>query len=655
MLFAFLAPPKTFKEDLKMFKKFLAVLLILLLSFSALAACGKEAAKEETTPEKKEEKKTETSTKEESPAPKEVAQEYLSIYSDEVTTMNYLTSATTNEFAVAANLVDTLIDYDKYGLVTPGLAQDWSTSEDGLTWTFHLRDTNWVDHKGKTYAPVVAQDFVDAMKYILDPTHESKTANIAYNVIENAQDYYDGKISDFSQVGIKATDEKTLVYTLKKPTPYFLSMLTYVCFFPANGKFLAEKGDLFGTSNENLLYNGAYILETFEPQSRRVLVKNESYWDKENIFIEKLKYKYNKEAATLGPELYLRGEISSVSIPASSIDEWMKDASKKEMVRPSTTNFYTYFYALNFKPEFEAQYEPENWKIVVNNTNFRKSIFHAIDRKAAMLTSEPYNPEGRISNTITPKNFVAIKGLDYSQIDALGDISKVNSFNSDQALRYKEKALEELKGKATFPVKIPMPYNTGGTEATNRAQVLEQQLEKLLGADYVDILILPFPPTGYLNATRRAGNYGLMECNWGPDYADPETYSDPFARDSNYNFPEFCQEKDADGNNLYENYEKTLTQAKNEVLDLNKRYALFAKAESYLIQNAFVIPYAVGGGGYVSSKINPFESQYSPFGVSAERWKGQKILEKPLSTEEFLKLQEKWQEERLAALAKASK
>ena len=396
-------------------------------------------------------------------------QEYRIVYSGEVTTLNYLVTSSTNEFAIAANLVDTLIDYDRYGVVQPCLATEWSVSDDGLVWTFKLREgVKWLTHEGEEYAEVTAQDFVDAMKYILNPANESRTANIAYSVLKNAEEYYNGEITDFEQVGVKAIDKYTLEYTLKEPTPYFLSMLTYVCFFPVNGQFLEEVGDKFGTDNLNLLYNGAYILETFEPQNRRVLVANEDYWDKENVHIKKIVHTYNKEAATLAPELFLRGEVDYATISSDILDEWMSDPEKEAMIRPNRTSFYSYFYCFNFDPQFPEEYEPDNWKIVVNNRNFRKSLFHALDRKAAMLTAEPYDPEKRISNTITPKNFVDLDGVDYTQLGSLADISNRDSFNEKLALEYKEKALQELEGKAKFPVKVLMPYNTSVSDWANR-------------------------------------------------------------------------------------------------------------------------------------------------------------------------------------------
>lgn len=584
--------------------------------------------------------------------PAEVPQEYRTVYSGEITTLNYLTTASTNEFALAANFVDSLIDYDRYGVAQPCLATEWKLSDDGLVWTLKLREgVKWVTHEGKEYAELTAQDFVDAMKYVLDSKNESQTANIAYSVIKNAEKFYNAEITDFEQVGIKAKDKYTLEYTLEKPTPYFLSMLTYVCFFPVNGKFLSEAGDKFGTDNANILYNGAYMMETYEPQTRRVLAANENYWDKENIYIKKITQTYNKEAATLAPELVLRGEIDYAELPSSIIDEWMKDETKKDKLRPQRTTFYTYFYCFNFDPKFPAEFEPDNWKTVVNNLNFRKSLFHALDRKAAMLTSEPYDPEKRILNTITPKNFVDLDGKDYTQIGKLADFTNTDSFNSKLALGFKEKVLTELKGKAKFPVKVLMPYNTGMTEWTNRAQVIEQQMENLLGTDYIDIILDPKPPTGFLKDVRRAGNYAFLECNWGPDYADPETYTDPFTPDNNYNWPHLAEGyKEANGKNTYENM---VNAAKAEVLDMAKRYTLFAEAEAFFIDQAFVIPYAAGGGGYLASKLNPFESQYSPFGLSSERYKGQKVMEKPMNSEQYTEGLAIWEKERAEALKAA--
>lgn len=632
-------------------KKLLSLLLVLTMVLTACSG-GTTPAPSEPAPSEK-------------PAGEDITeggkyaeeQVYKTVYAEEIQTINYLTTATNVEFALAANLVDTLVDYDKYGVIQPALAESWSVSDDGLTYTFKLRKgVKWVDYEGKEVAETTANDFVSAAQYLLTPENESATANLFYGVIKNAEAYFNKEITDFTQVGVRAVDDYTLEYTLIEPIPYFESMLTYVCFFPAYGPFLEEMGDQFGTSNTTLLYNGAYILSEFEPQMQRILTKNPTYWDAANIHITELDYKYNKEATALSGEMYKRGEITAVTIPPASIDEWMNNPELKDQVRPGTLGSYTYFYTFNFEPKFDAEYEPENWKIAVNNSNFRNSIKYAFNRAAAMQTEEPYNPEYRIINTITPPNFAAQGGLDFTKTGKLADVAKSEFYNVDKAKEYKDKAKEELTAAgAKFPVKILMPYNTNSSSWANEAQVVKQQLESTLGTDYVEVTLLPHAPTGFLDGTRRAGNYSFMKVNWGPDYADPQTYTDPFVRDGNYNFPEYATEVNADGKNIYEAYEAKVNEAKAELVDLTKRYELFAEAEAMLIDNAFVVPYNVSGGGYMASKVHPFEAPYSSFGISSERWKGQKLLAKPMNTQEFEAAQKEWQAARDAALKEAAK
>ncbi|MBE5798470.1 MAG: peptide ABC transporter substrate-binding protein [Clostridiales bacterium] len=590
---------------------------------------------------------------------------YRTLYSGEFTSLNYLTTATTNEFAMAANVIDTLVEYDKYGQVQPSLAESWEYDEANLTYTFKLReDATWVKADGTEYAKVTAHDFVAAAKYILDAANASSTANIFYSVIAGAEDYYLGTstpeegaepypVMDWETVGVKALDDYTLQYTLVEPVPYFLSMVTYVCFMPVNADFLAEKGADFGvaTSNENLLYNGAYVLSTFEPQQKRVYTKNAANWDADNVLIETIEQTYNKEAATISPELYKRGDIDDASIDSTIAAEWLSDEATADLIHPvRQSGFYTYFYAFNFDPQFDAAYEPENWKIAVNNENFRKSIYAGLDRVKAMLVTDPDNPEALMFNTVTPPEFVSIDGVDYTEMGALAPITElgVDTFNEEAALAYKAAAVEELQAAgATLPIKILMSYNPSTTGWAEECVVVEQQLESLLGTDYIDIMIEAGPSSGFLAEVRRSGKYALLKCNWGPDYADPNTYTDPFY-DGTYNWPEKATEyNDENGNSIYYNM---VDAARAVTADLTERYLAYAEAEAYLIEKAFIIPFGYGNGGYTASRLNPFESQFAPFGISNERYKGQTLLEKPMNTDEYFEAYDLWEEER-AALA----
>ena len=409
-------------------KKYFALLLVLLMAVSVLAGCGPKEPVDE--------------------GPEQI---YKTVYSGEVTTLNYLITSSTLEFGLAANMVDTLVEYDNLGIIKPCLAEDWKVSADGLTWTFNIRPgVYWYDHEGNQVAEVVAQDWVDSLKYVFTQENEAANANLAYRVIKNAQAYYNKEITDFSQVGVKAKDKYVLEFTLEKAVPYFLSMLDYSVFMPANGEFLAQQGSMFGADNTRLLYNGAYIMTTFEHQNRRVLTKNEKYWDADNVHIKEIQYQYNAEAATVAPQMYLDGEITGVTIPSALIDEWMKDEELSKIVRPNRPSTYSYFYALNFDPHFDEEYEPDNWKVAVNNLNFRKSLFHGLNRYAAMVTAEPYFPENKLNNTITPYGFADVNGKDYTSIGSLAKFTNTESFNEDLAKQYRDKAKAELEGKVTF-------------------------------------------------------------------------------------------------------------------------------------------------------------------------------------------------------------
>ena len=379
---------------------------------------------------------------------------------------------------------------------------------------------------------------------------------------------------------------------------------------------------------------------------------NENYWDKDEIYISRINYNYNKEAKTLAPELFLRGEVSEADIPAEILDEWINDDTRKNMLieKPSSTS--SNFLGFNFEPLYEEEYGPDNWSKAVNNENFRKSIYYAVDREAAVMTSYPYGYEEQMLNTITTKNFVNVDGVDYTELEPLKEISKTDQFQEDKALEYKEKALEELQGTVTFPVTIVMPYNTSTLALTNRVQVEKQQLENLLGSDYISIELVPYPPTNYLKESRSSGKFSLMEMGWGPDYADPAGYTEVMTSDTSigtkYSRPYLAEDlKDADGNSIYENMIK---EAKAETTDIGKRYELFAEAEAYLIEHALVIPLYASGGGYRATYLDPFSAHCTQFGRNLDKYKGAKVLDQPMSQEEYKAAEAQYQEERIAAL-----
>ncbi|MBQ9196926.1 MAG: peptide ABC transporter substrate-binding protein, partial [Clostridia bacterium] len=533
---------------------------------------------------------------------------YSALYSGEITTLNYLVTTTTNEFGLCANLIDTLVEYDRYGQVQPSLATAWTTSEDGLVWTFSLRqDATWVDAEQNVIAGVTANDFVAAAQYILNAQNASSSANILYDNIVGAEAYYNGTATpeegqepapmmDWDTVGIKALDDYTIEYTLLQPTPYFLSMVDYVCFMPVYAPFLEEKGEAFGaaTGNDTILYNGAYVLSEFAPQERRVLTKNEKNWDAANVTIDKLEFIYNKEASTISAQLFLNGEVDSAAIDQAIATEWLADPEKADFIRPERpSSFYSYFFAFNFDPQFDAAYEPDNWAKAVVNENFRKSIYYGLDRLKAKLVSEADNAESLLFNSVTPTNFVFSNGVDFVNMGALEQITALgtDTYQPDTALEYAAQAKAELEAEGvTFPIKVLFPYNPGSSGWDEECQVVEQQLEELFGADYIDLIVEAGPSSGFLTAVRRSGNYAFLKCNWGPDYSDPQTFTDPFTEGNSYQFAY----KNTAMDEVMQGYYDLVEKAKAITDDIEARYLAFADVEAYLVDHAIIVPYGFG-------------------------------------------------------------
>jgi oligopeptide transport system substrate-binding protein len=578
---------------------------------------------------------------------------FRNAYSSEFTTLDY-NNTSTSAIGLHGNLTScTLVEWDEYTILRPNLATGWTVSPDGLVYTFKLRnDVNWYTSKGEVWGPATARDFVETAKWMLIKENACAINNNLIAMLKNAKEFNDGTITDFNQVGIYAPDDYTLVYTLLRPTPYFLSALTYTSFYPSPGKFRAEMGKNYGTSNDTLLYSGPYIMTVFDPENRRVYERNEKYWNAQRYPLKTIEEIYNKEAATIGPELYLRGEIDETLIPLAILDEWLKDPEKSKNLYQTSSSIYTNFLAFNFDPRYGAEYGPENWRKAVNNLNFRKSFYHGVNKTLMATTLDANNPDRRMLNTFVLPTRFAAGGMDYTQFPPLRDIADKATYDLRLAQDHKAKAMAELRGAVTFPVKVVMPYDTGDPSLVNRVQLLEQQMERDLGTDYIDVVLVPYPSTGYLTNTRNAGVFSFFETRWGPDYADPMSVLDPFNADiavgTRYGRVYLAEEGlGPDGKPVFQSL---LIKADAEVLDIVKRYTLFAEAERYLIDNAYALPYYLSGFDYYVSRLDPFSGLSTRNGPIRTKYAGKALLDRPYTTEEYKAAEARFNQAREAAL-----
>ena len=621
---------------------------------------------------------------------------YTVLYARQPATLNYLICSADPDLYHGTHCVDTLVEYDSRGKIREGLATSWEWDADTLTWTFHLRDENWVDYTGAVLGPVTAQDFVDALAYLLNPDYASGTASLVTPYVAGAEDYYnycvwrnnanngtvaedgttytidaagtvtltaaDGSTTtcpavDFSSVGVAAVDEHTLTYTLNYDFPGFLSLLNYAPYEPAYGPMLAELGDQFCTSAETACSCGAFYLAEYTPLESWVMKKNPENYDKDNVYIDTIRYIYNQEALISGPEMVRRGEIDQATISSDILDSWLADDTTKDMVsmdRPETGKSYFYFF--NFLPyahQFpnwnttgvDAQYQPDNWAKAVNSTNFRKAFLYAINPAVTLAVTAPEGYENYKLHTITPPSFCAdSKGVDYTECGALAKVT--DHFNEATAKQYRDAAVQELTAAgATFPIKVQYPYNPAVVDWDKQCQVFKQQVEGVLndGFDFVDIIITQGPSDNFLNAVRRAGAYEFMSYYWGADYSDPETEVYPFYQEAGDRGTcyAFLRTGVEDGIITGETADYVMTymdmveKAKAITADLDARYAAFAEAEAYLIENALVIPLSLPVPPYIATRLNLWEGQYAPTGFSSNRLKDIHILDHYVSMDEY--------------------
>ena len=613
------------------------------------------------------------------------------VYETDPDSLNYLTTGKAAVANITSNVVDGLLENDRYGNFVPSMAEDWSVSKDGLTYTYTIRkDAKWYTSEGEEYAPVKAQDFVTGLKYAAD--NKSEALYLVQDSIKGLDAYVKGKVKDFSEVGIKAIDDQTVQYTLNKPESFWNSKTTMGVLAPVNEEFLTSKGSDFAkaTDPSSILYNGPFLLKSLVAKSSVEFEKNPNYWDKDNVHIDKVKLSFwdgqdnNKLAETFKDGGFSMARLFPTSASYPELEKEFKDNIVYTPQDSSTyligTNIDRQSYKYTSKTTDEQK---TSTKKALLNKDFRQALAFGFDRTAyASQVNGESGATKLLRNLFVPPTFVQADGKNFGdlvkeKLVTYGDEWKdVNLDDAQDGLYNPEKAKAEFaKAKTTlqaegvqFPIHLDMPVDQTSTTKVQRVQSLKQSLEATLGADNVVVDIQQLQKDEVLNVTyfaeSAAGEDWDLSDNvgWSPDYIDPSTYLDiikPSVGENTKTYLGF----DFGTNNAaakqvgLEDYEKMVVEAGNENTDVSKRYDKYAAAQAWLTDSALIIPTTSQTGRPMLSKMVPYTL---PFAYSGNKGTSEALLykylelqDKPVTADEYQKAQDKWKKEKEESNKKA--
>ena len=613
------------------------------------------------------------------------------IYETDPDNLNYLTTGKAATANITSNVIDGLLENDRYGNFVPSMAEDWSVSKDGLTYTYTLRkDAKWYTSEGEEYAEVKAQDFVTGLKYAADK--KSDGIYLVQESIKGLDAYVKGEITDFSQVGIKALDDYTVQYTLNKPESFWNSKTTMGVLAPVNEEFLNSKGDDFakGTDSSSILYNGPFLLKSIVAKSSVEFAKNPNYWDKDNVHIDKVKLSFWDGQDTNKPtEAFKDGSFTMARLFPTSASYTETEKAFKDNIVYTQQDSTTYLVGTNIDRQSykytskTTDEEKTSTKKALLNKDFRQALAFGFDRTAyASQVNGASGATKLLRNLFVPPTFVQADGKNFGEMvkDKLvtyGDEwSNVNLDDAQDGLYNPDKAKAEFAKAKTalqaegvkFPIHLDMPVDQTNTTKVQRVQSFKQSVEENLGSDNVVVDIQQLQKDDVQNITyfaeTAAGEDWDISDNvgWSPDFADPSTYLDiikPSVGENTKTYLGF----DSGTNNAaakqvgLEDYEKMVVEAGEETTDVSKRYEKYAAAQAWLTDSALLIPTTSQTGRPMLSKMVPFTL---PFAYSGNKGTSEALLykyldvqDKAVTTEEYQKAQENWLKEKEESNKKA--
>ena len=610
------------------------------------------------------------------------------VYAMDPSSLDYSVTSKSSTSDVIANVVDGLLENDKYGNLIPSLAEDWSVSKDGLTYTYKLRKgVKWYTSEGEEYAEVKAQDFVTGLKHAADG--KSDGLSLLQDSIKGLAAYISGESNDFSTVGVKAVDDYTVEYTLNKPESFWNSKVTTATMLPVNEEFLNSKGKDYGTPTpSSILYNGPYLLKSLTSKSAIEYEKNPNYWDKDNVKIDSIKLTFydGSDQESLIRSFTQDAYTTARLFPTSSnFESTKKEYGDKIVYSPQEATSYYLTVNVNRQSYNKTAKTDETQKTSTKeallNKNFRQALNFALDRHS--YTAQLNGEEGAdkiIRNSLVPHDYVQVGEKTFGELAqeqlvsygeqwkdvALTD-GKDTIYNPEKAKVAFAKAKTELQAKGVvFPIRLDIPVEQTDVIAVQQTNSLKQSIESTLCTDNVIIDVLQMTDNEKMSITSQAKvpaqkDYDLNGTGWGPDYQDPATYLNILDAKKGSALKHLGITRGKDPEVMaqvgLDEYKKLLDDAAAETSDLNKRYEKYAKAQAWVSDSSLLIPVASSGGSPTVSRTVPFTKAYSQVGIKGDPFvfKGLELQKDVVTTKEYEEALKKWQKEKIETNAKYQK
>ena len=594
----------------------------------------------------------------------------------ELESWNMLYTQKAEDANVVTNLWDGLLSFDCYGKVVPAIASSWEHNEDATVWTFHLRDdVDWVDCNGEVKAHLTSKDFLVGFEWVMNAIkNEANNTSMPNDTIVGAYEYYEltkeagDAAADMTYedmlaagVGIEAPDDYTLVFTCPSACPYFDTVAAYNSFYPVAPALIEELGvDGFRScDNTTMWYNGPYVVEEYIQGNTKSYIPNPNYYDAANVSrFERFTVTMISDGS-ISLQLYQNRELDEVDLGESSITTIQSDPSNEynQQLCEKRAKKFSYCFIFNYDKKNTDGTPDENWNKAIANKAFRQCFSKGMVLNKFFARYNPINPLKCENDFFTMKGLCYTSdGTDYTNLVAKemgldgeaydGKTMKRLRANNGDITELKKQAMEELSAiGVTFPVHCSYYVLAGSTSALDHATVLKQCFTDSFGDDFIVLDVNTFV-SSTMKEVVAPKLQSFVHMGWGADFGDPINFlTQIIVHDDNAYYS--CNMTNIAGivNNgpasyqtelvaAYEKFTDLVNEGRAIVDDTDARYAAFAKAEAYFLDENLIFP-TVYDITWCLTHVNEYSkinAMYGPCNYKAVNWE---TSEEAYTTEQY--------------------